>query len=696
MSRQCKPIGVALLCALCLVASFLFLTACGETTCKVTFDSDGGTAVESQTVKEGGFATKPADPTKVGFTFDGWFYDVSEWIFTVNKVNSDITLKAKWRVAMCTVSFNTDGGDAIASQDVNYNTPIDLPLPVREDYAFDGWFIGEMKVESPYTVTQSTILKAKWRSTKPIVTFDVNGGVALASQKYNVGDIVDLPYAERAGYAFEGWYVGNDKISESFTIEQDVTLVAKWKDYNPDNDYNYYASKYGITGEVNIIPITFASVNKMFMTEGKYLLYIDSEDAGATARFRYINNLATNWNVKIYHFNPELSGGYASNDINAEMTNILQELTGKAAESQLINIKQQLGVLNGGSYDVVNGNYSGGNFDVFINHNLLAVEGSVPEYVRVSGVSNSRFIRYTGKVKATNSFENGASSIIALSQRRPGFGSSISPDAYITSAINTFNTYADSRLHIENDAFTDEKTDVFQTVANYNQLAHLLNNSNGKFAVLVGGNWCPNTQAIAKIVNDLAKDYGISKIYHFDFRLDDGARFDAITVSQTNSNMVTVTKDSAWVANLLTRNNDETNNYNYNFNYLYANLINEFLPGFQSDWITQGSTAARILNITSNGVSKEYSRMVMPAVLLFDGTGDGKAVLIDSVEAEYYWDDMKNSNSEIRQAYVDAIKALFEQNSYAGYNPVPSDKVKAPVEYVSSFDVELKLDSTSC
>ena len=35
---------------------------------------------------------------------------------------------------------------------------------------------------------------------------------------------------------------------------------------------------------------------------------------------------------------------------------------------------------------------------------------------------------------------------------------------------------------------------------------------------------CPNTQAIAKAVNDLAKDYGISKVYFFDPRLDDGTK----------------------------------------------------------------------------------------------------------------------------------------------------------------------------
>ena len=38
----------------------------------VTFDSLGGSAVQSQIVESGGVAQKPDDPTKEGFIFDGW------------------------------------------------------------------------------------------------------------------------------------------------------------------------------------------------------------------------------------------------------------------------------------------------------------------------------------------------------------------------------------------------------------------------------------------------------------------------------------------------------------------------------------------------------------------------------------------------------------------------------------------------
>lgn len=41
----------------------------------VTFDTDGGTAIAAQKIRSGSTATKPADPTKDGYDFKGWFTD---------------------------------------------------------------------------------------------------------------------------------------------------------------------------------------------------------------------------------------------------------------------------------------------------------------------------------------------------------------------------------------------------------------------------------------------------------------------------------------------------------------------------------------------------------------------------------------------------------------------------------------------
>lgn len=64
----------------------------------VSFDTDGGTAIPSQTVRSGAKATKPADPTKSGYTFGGWY---KESTFTTvfdfdDVITADTTVYAKF------------------------------------------------------------------------------------------------------------------------------------------------------------------------------------------------------------------------------------------------------------------------------------------------------------------------------------------------------------------------------------------------------------------------------------------------------------------------------------------------------------------------------------------------------------------------------------------------------------------------
>lgn len=69
------------------------------TTYTVTFNSNGGSAVSSQTVESGGKVTEPEDPTKEDYTFGGWYKEdtlTTEWDFTNDTVSGNTTLYAKW------------------------------------------------------------------------------------------------------------------------------------------------------------------------------------------------------------------------------------------------------------------------------------------------------------------------------------------------------------------------------------------------------------------------------------------------------------------------------------------------------------------------------------------------------------------------------------------------------------------------
>ena len=66
------------------------------TTFTVSFRTNGGTAVEQQTIVEGGTAEKPADPTREGYEFTGWLLDGQPYDFST-PVTGNITLDAAWR-----------------------------------------------------------------------------------------------------------------------------------------------------------------------------------------------------------------------------------------------------------------------------------------------------------------------------------------------------------------------------------------------------------------------------------------------------------------------------------------------------------------------------------------------------------------------------------------------------------------------
>lgn len=104
----------------------------------VTFDSNQGTAVDSQLVAVGGKVAKPADPTKKGYTFSGWFTDEDctnayDFDAAVDGTQPELTLYAGWKAAPTTVEpgagdngnnggSGNNGDGSSANANVNVNT----------------------------------------------------------------------------------------------------------------------------------------------------------------------------------------------------------------------------------------------------------------------------------------------------------------------------------------------------------------------------------------------------------------------------------------------------------------------------------------------------------------------------------------------------------------------------------------------
>lgn len=207
----------------------------------ISFDSNGGSTVNNLTVPINEKATRPAAPTKTGFTFEGWYTDsetLSPFDFTTTPITSDITLYAKWTANRYTVNFNSNGGSSVDSQNINYNGLVTEPeAPTREGFGFAGWY-ANVQLTTPFNfattaITANTVLYAKWTMNSYTVSFNSNGGSSVSSQSVNYNGFATEPAAPtREGYGFAGWYA-NTQLTTPFhfttsAITVNTVVYAKW------------------------------------------------------------------------------------------------------------------------------------------------------------------------------------------------------------------------------------------------------------------------------------------------------------------------------------------------------------------------------------------------------------------------------------------------------------------------------------
>ena len=133
----------------------------------VTFQSEGGSEVASQ-IRANAPAARPADPTKEGYTFIGWYKGESEWDFEtpVTPVTPDLTLTAKWQLNQYTITFDTAGGSEVAPITQDYGTTITAPAnPTKTGYTFAG---GDQTIPATMPAGDMAIT-ARWTENRVIV-----------------------------------------------------------------------------------------------------------------------------------------------------------------------------------------------------------------------------------------------------------------------------------------------------------------------------------------------------------------------------------------------------------------------------------------------------------------------------------------------------------------------------------------------
>ncbi len=207
----------------------------------VTFDIgyNGGESPANQQLYKGDMAIEPAQPSRDGYSFDGWFYDGELWDFK-SVINSSMTITAKWTeiIIKYDVTFNLGyvGGDNTPDNQtvIEGEKVVEPTEPQRDNHLFLGWYSGDDLWSFDNTVTANVDLTAQWREL-------IDGGFqVLLDYNYDGAPITDtlivkpnnkLVYDDpiRDGYSFDGWYSFSDvKWDMDAFVTDDMFLMAKW------------------------------------------------------------------------------------------------------------------------------------------------------------------------------------------------------------------------------------------------------------------------------------------------------------------------------------------------------------------------------------------------------------------------------------------------------------------------------------
>jgi uncharacterized repeat protein (TIGR02543 family) len=211
-----------------------------DVTYTVTFDSNGGSTVENQSVAKNDTATSPDFPTKSGFSFVNWYDNVglAEPYYDFDTpVTDHITLYARWSQIFHTVIFDRNDGSPVDSQTVAEGGLVNRPSqnPVRPGYVFDDWY-SDPNLTDLYgfntPIISRIVLYAKWTPVYTVI-FESNGGSPVDNQPVIEGGMVTRPNnPTRNDFGFVNWY-DNESLSGPIydfntPVTGGITLYARW------------------------------------------------------------------------------------------------------------------------------------------------------------------------------------------------------------------------------------------------------------------------------------------------------------------------------------------------------------------------------------------------------------------------------------------------------------------------------------
>ena len=240
----------------------------------IDFEENGGSTVNMIYCNSGGVATKPADPTKDGYSFGGWYKEAGlsnavDWANDVISANK--TYYAKWTaLAPCTVTLKDN--DTQLTQ-AAWGTSIYLPERAGcEGSFFAGWTKTWVAEQSSWTTTAPTIIPAGE------YTPSSNENLYPVYTKSETGSGSTTSSVSISSYATANEWEDTQKYG-SVTIDANVTATGltngnNGKYYTSNNSWRHYESDGGTitiataVGTLSSVTFTYSSGNNGIIKDG--------------------------------------------------------------------------------------------------------------------------------------------------------------------------------------------------------------------------------------------------------------------------------------------------------------------------------------------------------------------------------------------------------------------------------------------
>ena len=245
--------------------------------------STEGTAPDTQTIENGKTVTKPADPTRSGYSFKHWSKEDGGAAYDfATPVTGTFTLYAVWEAdstpTSYTITFNLNGsteGTAPTTQTIENGKTVTKPAdPTRSGYSFKHWSKESAGAAYNFSdpVTGSFTLYAVWEAvstpTSYTITFNLNGsseGTVPQQQIIEKGKTVTQPTnPTRSGHSFKHWSKESAGAAYNFSdpVTGTFTLYAVWEKNDPSSpEPEKHTVTFNLDGGAGTAPVAQTIVN---------------------------------------------------------------------------------------------------------------------------------------------------------------------------------------------------------------------------------------------------------------------------------------------------------------------------------------------------------------------------------------------------------------------------------------------------